>query len=161
MKTFLAVFFGILAAAAVIAGIVGVIRLVEQEQRATQVRREIPVLRVRTINTACITYQATYDRYPETLGQLGPSPGGGGSYSAEHAGFIDEVFASGKVGGYTFSYCPTKRDRRGRVVGYAVTATRDPVSTWAIRNYFTDESGVIRSTLENRPATSGDPAVGG
>jgi type II secretory pathway pseudopilin PulG len=159
MKTFLAVFFGILAAVAVILMLAGLVNLWQSREKAKQVEQHIRVLRMRVIATACITYQSTYGGYPETLAQLGPGPGGVGSFTAEHGGLIDEVLASGKVGGYTFTYSPTKRDRRRHVTGYNVSATRDRSDGPYIYNFFVDQTGVIRSTLENRPATSTDQPI--
>jgi hypothetical protein len=153
---FLAVFFGILAAVAVIGAIFQVSRLMEQSEKAAAERRGLPALRMRTIATACIVYDSTYGGYPEHLSDLGFAPS---APSNEHAGLIDEILASGKIDGFLVVYTPTKRESHGRPVGYTVTMTRDKPRQFYPYNYFVDETGVIRFTSEVRPAAATDPPI--
>ena len=104
---------------------------------------------MRTLNTALVTYAATYPEigFPATLGALG---GDGGS--ASQAGLIDPVLASGVKTGYKFEYASggTTYNIVARPVSSDVTAKR---------SFFTDESGVIRFTQENRIPTAEDPPL--
>ncbi len=113
-----------------------------------------------TINTAERDYAATYKAgYSPTLAALDGSAGAQPTPSA--AGLIDSVLAGGVKSGYRITYMPGPPDRAGHVKTYTVIA--QPLTyEWTGRNsYFTDESGVIRQTKEDRPATAKDPPVGG
>jgi hypothetical protein len=114
---------------------------------------------LRTINTAEETYRATYKKgYSLTLKVLGPPPSGAPASPAA-AGLIDDVLASGRKTGYTFTYTPGPVNSAGQITTYSVTAVpSDPTCTqWG--RHFTDETGIIRQTLENRPATAQDPPI--
>jgi hypothetical protein len=116
---------------------------------------------LRTINTTEITYASTYDGgYSPDLASLGP--GGTGPPSASAAGLIDSVLATGRKSGYIFTYTPGQRDPKGRIGSYTVTAcpiTYDRDGRGSRTSFFTDETGFIRQTDENRPPTGQDPIV--
>ncbi len=67
---------------------------------------------------------------------------------------IDEVAVSGKKSTYTFVYAPGHRDSTGKITSYTITA-RSVCRGYP--SFYADESGVIRRTDENRPATAQDP----
>ena len=116
---------------------------------------------LRTINTAEETYRATYKKgYSPTLKALAP-PSNGAPASPAAAGLIDDVLASGRKTGYTFTYTPGPVNSAGQITTYSVTAVpSDPTCTqWG--RHFTDETGIIRQTLDNRPATAQDPPITG
>ncbi len=116
---------------------------------------------LRTINTADIMYESTYDRgYSPTLAALGPPPGNAQA-SAAAAGLIDSVLASGIKSGYTFSYSPGLADKAGRVKNYTVSARPLKYTKTGWNSYFIDETGVIRQTNEDRAATVKDPPLAG
>ncbi len=122
-------------------------------------KEEWVVRNLRIIITAEATYASTYNTgYSASLAALGPAPGNTPA-SASAAGLVDEWMASGKVGfGYDlYSYTPGSPDADGRIRIYSLS-TRTSVCKGA-RNFFTDQSGVIRATTENRPATPNDPAI--
>jgi len=104
---------------------------------------------LRTLNTALITYNATYPDVGfapnlEVLGGNGPQ-----EPSAQHAGLIDDSLASGVKSGYQFHYTRMGKD--------AYTITARPVEPEnGLRSFFTDQTGVIRSTKEDREATDTD-----
>ena len=59
---------------------------------------------LRTVSAAAETYRTTYQRgFPISLAVLGP-PGQGGVPSADAAGLVDPILASGKKEGYVFIY---------------------------------------------------------
>lgn len=104
---------------------------------------------MRTINTAEVTYASTYNKgFSPTLKSLGEPPKGV-KPSASAADFVDESLAGGKKSNYVFNYKAGKPDKDGTIGTYAVTAR--PVK-WSkgIKSFFSDESGVIRWTDENR-----------
>lgn len=100
------------------------------------------------IVTAEIVYSARHgDRgFAATLGDLGPG--------AE--GLIEGRLAVGQVAGYTFTLTPGDRDEQGRLRHFAVTAR--PMSP-GLRSFYSNETGVIRFTEENRLATGDDPPL--
>ncbi len=58
--------------------------------------------------------------------------------------------------GFRFTYTPGPKDREGRIGSYTVIAQPIEFGKTACRSFFTDESGVTRSTSEERPATARD-----
>jgi type IV pilus assembly protein PilA len=116
---------------------------------------------MRTINTAEITYADTYKSgYSPSLAALAPPPGSA-QPSASAAGLIDDVLARGVKNGYRLTYTPGQPDKDGHIGTYTVTARPLEFGKSGRRSYFTDQSGVIRVTEENRPATVKDPPLAG
>lgn len=106
---------------------------------------------VRTFNTAQVTYASTYENgFSPTLESLGGSPEC--APSAATACLIDNTLASGEKSGYRFTY---------RWLGneaYTVIARPAQYGTTGKRSFFSDESGVIRFTDEDRePSVDDDP----
>ncbi len=113
---------------------------------------------MRTINTAEVTYAATYNKgYSPTLAALG-EPLNGSNLSPSAAGLIDHSLAGGKRNRYVYKYQAGMRDAKGTIKTY--TATARPMK-WqkGARSFFTDQSGVIRWTEEDRAPTAKDPAI--
>ncbi len=112
------------------------------------------------INTAEINYSLTFDKgYSTSLRELGP-PAEGDQPSASAAGLIDSVLATGTKGYYVLTYTPGPRDAKGRITSYTLTA-RTLKYEGDDKNYYSDQTGVIRFTQEDRPATAADPPIGG
>ena len=117
---------------------------------------------LRTINTAAIAYESTYaNGFPPSLGVLGP----GNPETCSAADLIESVLAGGKKTGYLFVYTPgpkVEKPAKGCPPGaksYTVTARPQEFGKTGHRNFFTDETGVIRVTSENRAATVKDPPI--
>ncbi|HUN87739.1 MAG TPA: hypothetical protein VMU28_03050 [Terriglobales bacterium] len=115
---------------------------------------------LRTINTAVVTYSATFPDIglPDSLENLGsrandnrddrePDPDG--------AGLIDDVLSSPpfQKSGYRFTYNKTS------VSEYSVAARPLRYGSDGRKSFFTDQSGVIRETSEDRDATVDDPPL--
>ncbi len=100
---------------------------------------------VRNIVTSQITYSATTGEgsYATSLTELG------------NANLIDSVLASGTKDAYAFSI---HADSEGKTFG--VTATALSQFKTLLRNFYADETGVIRYTTEDRPAWFKDPPLG-
>jgi RNA polymerase subunit RPABC4/transcription elongation factor Spt4 len=58
--------------------------------------------------------------------------------------------------GYEIQYAAAAADSDGRFQTFALTARS---SNYGYRNFYTDESGSIRATRENRAATTQDPEI--
>ncbi len=95
-----------------------------------------------TLNSACITYLTIYGSYPPSLAALGP----GSAVNSNSADLIDSVLASGAKSGYNFIYTPGSKDNSGRVNVYSIRAEPINPGTTGQRSFFTDQSGVIRSS---------------
>lgn len=107
---------------------------------------------LRTINVAQVEYARTHpDRgFASSLAELGP-----GSDDP----LIDSVLASGKKSSYVFILTAAPPDSHGRIVRYGITARPQHYGKNIKHNFFTDESGVLRFTTENRAATAQDPTL--
>ncbi len=113
---------------------------------------------IRTIVTAEVTYASTYKTgYTRNLAELGETPAGT-STSASRAGFIDNDLASGKKKGYIFTYKPGRKDKDGKISDYTLTACPSKWQTMS-KSFFTDQTGAIHATTENRAATVKDPEI--
>ncbi|MCL5286535.1 MAG: hypothetical protein M1453_00865 [Acidobacteria bacterium] len=114
---------------------------------------------LRTINTCEVTYESTYGKgFSPTLAALGP-PLAGDKPSAAYADLIDSVLASGQKTGYNFVYTAGPPDKEGRIMSYTVVARPATAGVSGNSNFFTDETGVIRATKENRAANGNDPPI--
>jgi len=60
------------------------------------------------------------------------------------------------TGGYTLRYTPAQVGANGNAHGYTLTAMP---RNYGYRSFFSDQSGVIRSTRDNRLATAQDPPI--
>lgn len=102
---------------------------------------------LRTINTAEMSYAATYNNgFSPDLATLG-----GTVATCAHAELIDPTLASGIKSGYAFSYGPSEPSRAPAKVcatpGFgAYGASADPITrgTTGQRSFFTDQTAIIR-----------------
>jgi len=106
---------------------------------------------LRTINVAQVEYARTHpDRgFASSLAELGPGAGE----------LISPVLASGKKYSYVFILTAAPPDSHGRIVRYCIMARPQHYGKNIRHSFFTDESGVLRFTIENRAATAQDPAL--
>jgi hypothetical protein len=95
-----------------------------------------------TIQAALGGYESSEAAFPSSLEALGDSA----RVAAQNA----------QLGRYTLQYTPGKPDADGRVKSYTLVAQP---GNFGYLNFYTDESGVLRATVEDRAATVQDPAV--
>ena len=113
----------------------------------------------RTLNTALVTYHHTYKMgYAHSLGVLG-GPREGESEGPWAANFVSGSLDRGVWKGYKLIYRPGPGDSEGRITAYTVTARPMKYGETGKLSVFTDESGVIRATREDREATVNDPPL--
>jgi type IV pilus assembly protein PilA len=109
---------------------------------------------LRTINTACVTYNSTYGAYPPNISSLGPS--NGATPTSTTADLLDGVLAPSGGGststksGYTFAYT-------GSTYVYSVTASPVSLNQTGVRYFYTDMSGVIRYNIGSAASSSSSP----
>ena len=116
---------------------------------------------LRTLNTACITYNSTYGGYPPRLDALGP-PAAGVNPDKTKADMIDQVLAgtlnTATKSGYTITYTPAPPDINGNIPAYTINADPLVVNQTGLRQFFTDQSGVMRFRVGG-PASASDPPL--
>jgi len=122
---------------------------------------------LRTLNTAQTVYADTYKSgFAGTLTKLGP--GTGTEPDANHADLVDLRLSGGAEGGtstgfvkagYRLACTPGATDAGGRIVAYTITARPIEYRLSGRRSFFTDQSGAIHATSENRAATARDAAL--
>lgn len=122
---------------------------VPQYQKAQIMAREMAASKaVQTIQTVEVMYQSQYGRFAQTLRELGP-PDSGAS-SAASAGLISGALASGTVGGYKFTLT-------GTADTYAIGAAPVAFGSSGVKSFFLDQSGILRVSDTQAPATASSP----
>ena len=96
---------------------------------------------LQTLNSACVTYRDKYGGYPRALANLGP----GAALNASSAALIDASLASGTTEGYVLKYLPGATDAAGNPLSYSITAVPSTPGRTGQRQFYTDQSGVIRA----------------
>src|SRR5260221_11202570 len=116
-----------------------------------QLYEDACVLSLRAINGAQGIYWGGDQTkgYARTLRELGPSG----------AAILEPVIARGKKDGYRYRLVPERTVGTTPVRHYSLTATPIKWLSKNQRSFFTDESGIIRSTTQHRSATSADPPI--
>jgi type IV pilus assembly protein PilA len=105
---------------------------------------------LRTLNTSEVQYDINYQTYSPDLASLGPASGG--SASSTTADLIDSLLASGTKSGYTFTYAPGTGQ-----LSYSITAVPTTPNVTGQRQFYTDESGVIRANATGAADSSSTP----
>ena len=109
---------------------------------------------VRTVNTAAVTYNSTYNNgYPSTLTEIGTTAA---TQPTCNAGmFVDSVLTGGSKSGYSFTMgagsaavtAPPGCTTAGYVDGYYITAVPTSAGTTGTRAFCSDQTGIIRFNL--------------
>ena len=117
------------------------------------------VASLRTYNTAIVSFQTTYNTDPGTsLSQLGPST----SPSSSAADLVDSLLgaATPSKSGYSFTYV-AGTPALGIVSTYTIIAAPLTANVTGQRQFFTDQSGVIRQTTDGTTPTATSNPIGG
>ena len=97
---------------------------------------------LRSLNTACITYNSTYGQFPPLVADLGPVAAGAVPTSTT-ADLVDSVLAPATGvpthSGYNFTFTIGTGN-----ASYTILADPITVNQTGVRHFFTDVSGVIR-----------------
>ena len=95
------------------------------------------------IRSAMLEYAlASGDKYPSTLESLGDP--------------VVRFVEAARNAGYEVSYTPQPSKTDGAIRGFVLLARTEKADS---RNFYLDESGKMRATSENRPATIQDPPI--
>ena len=109
---------------------------------------------LRSLNTACVSYNTSYGQFPAALTSLGPIPAGG-MPSSTSADLIDSVLSAGTKSGYIFVYTPGTSNQ-----SYSITAAPISVGQSGQRMFFTDQSDVIRADTSGVGASAASTPIG-
>ena len=107
---------------------------------------------LRTLNSACVSYSATWTGFPLALSYLGP----GKPSTATAADLVDSVLAAGTKAGYTITYV-SGPPIGGQVRTYTLSANPSVVGQTGSRYFFTDQTGVIRQNMGATATSSSTP----
>jgi hypothetical protein len=94
------------------------------------------------LQQALAAYESTERSFPSSLEPLGPA-----SRQAE---------TEAQSGRYTLQYTPDKPEADGRITAYTLALR---AGNYGYLNFFTDDTGLIHATRENRPASAQDPIL--
>lgn len=110
---------------------------------------------IRTINTGEVTYAAGCPSigFTSSLIELNA-----GANCASGTGIIDAVLAGGLKSGYTFTYAGTA-DATGLIDTYTISAVPGVIGTTGQRGFYSDQTGVIRYTLDGSAPTTASSAL--
>ena len=104
---------------------------------------------LRTMNTACITYNTSFNAYPTALTNLAPvtSPALPTSTAAD---LLDATLTTApfQKSGYTFTF------HAAGGTTYSINADPMNSGTTGVRTFFTDQTGVIHVSSAGTPATT-------
>jgi len=97
---------------------------------------------LRTMNTACITYNTSYGQYPTALTNLAPVTSGT-TPSSTSADLLDATLTTApfQKSGYTFTF------NTGSGTTYSINSDPMNVNTTGVRQFFTDQTGVIHYNI--------------
>jgi type IV pilus assembly protein PilA len=115
------------------------------------------VASLRTYNTAIVSYQTTYGSDPTTdLSELGPAA----TPSSTAADLVDNLLGSAtpNKSGYAFTYTPVTG--AATVTQYTLIAAPQTFNVTGQRNFFTDQSGVIRQSTTSTQSDVNSTPIG-
>jgi type IV pilus assembly protein PilA len=106
---------------------------------------------LRTMNTACITYDTNYNAYPTSLTNLAPVATGTTPTSTS-ADLLDAVLTTTpfQKSGYTFTFA-------GTGTSYTINADPMTLNQTGVNSYFTDQSGVIKYNVGAAATATSSP----
>ncbi len=108
---------------------------------------------IRAVNEAEMIYSSSHPDLGFTADMLML----GGTSQTGGEGTIDNVLASGRKQGYTFTYTPGEKVN-GAIRSYTITAVPDQVGTTGQRRFYSDESGEIHYNSSG-PADATSPVI--
>jgi type IV pilus assembly protein PilA len=113
------------------------------------------VASLRTLNTSVVAYQTTYNTDPANLASLGPSS----APSSTAADLVDNLLGvdPANKSGYKITYTAVSATP---ITQYTIIAVPQSASTGQ-RQFFTDQSGVIRQTTDGSTPTASSLPIGG
>src|SRR5437764_13543523 len=145
--------FSLIELLIVIAIILIIITIAVPKYNRTQMymRETAAVKAIQTIHQMQVQYQSQFQRYAQSLTELGPPASGAPSPAA--ADLIGNDLAAGTKQGYKFSVT-------GIPGGYLISATPVVYGSDGSKTFFSDQTMVIRQNFGPEPATAQSPELG-
>lgn len=108
---------------------------------------------LRTMNTACITYNTSYGQYPTALTNLAPVTSGS-TPSSTSADLLDATLTAApfQKSGYTFTFPAT-----GGGTTYTINADPITANQTGVRQFYTDQTGVIHYAIGASATSTSSP----
>jgi hypothetical protein len=97
---------------------------------------------IASLRSALHDYAAAQGAYPPSLEPVGEPAHAAAQWA--------------QSGGYSLQYTPADPGPNGRIANYSLSAR---AGNYGFRNFFSDDSAVVRATREDRPATIQDPPI--
>ena len=97
---------------------------------------------LRALQKQLATYESGAGSFPQTLEALGDA--------------AQESAREAMTGGYSLRYSPGQADASGKIHAYGLVALP---RNYGYRSFYTDQTGAVRATRENRAATAQDPSI--
>jgi type IV pilus assembly protein PilA len=116
---------------------------------------------LRTLNTSIVAYSTTYATDPTNLGSMGPVTGGAVP-SSTAADLVDNLLGTDPANksGYTITYTAGSPATGTTAIStYTMIAVPQSTSTGQ-RQFYTDQSGVIRQTTDGSTPTASSSPIG-
>jgi prepilin-type N-terminal cleavage/methylation domain-containing protein len=115
------------------------------------------VASLRTYNTSIVAYSTTYQTDPSAISDLGPAT----TPTSTAADLVDALLGSTSPvkSGYGFTYSAGGASAAGVISTYTIIAVPSNSSTGQ-REFFTDQSGVIRATTDYTTPTVNSQPIG-
>ncbi len=106
---------------------------------------------LRTMNTACITYNTSFNAYPTALTNLAPVASGTTPTSTA-ADLLDATLTTSpfQKSGYTFTFA-------GTGTTYSINADPMTANQTGVRHFYTDQTGVIHQNQTATATSSSSP----
>ena len=124
---------------------------VPKMNRQMMAAHEMAAIRqIGTIHQAQTQYYSQFGKYATTLTELGPPASGAPTPAA--ADLIPKNLAEGKNSGYLFTLS-------GSPTGYSVTAVPEAFGNTGSRNFFSDQTLVVRNTFTAEVANATSPEI--
>ncbi|HEX9596531.1 MAG TPA: hypothetical protein VF982_06595 [Anaerolineales bacterium] len=114
-------------------------------------RESLALGAVRNINDCANRYATAHpeEGFPANLGALGPAG----------TGCLQKRFVNSKDFDYEIHYTPGRPNDQAIITTYTVTARPIRYGRSGVLGHFSNESGVVRTTREERAATAEDPPI--
>ena len=130
--------------------IIAAIAIPKMNQQMMAAREMAAIRQITTIHQAETQYYSQFGKYAPSLTELGPPASGAAGPAG--ADLIPKNLAEGKNSGYVFAVAASP-------TGYAVTATPEAFGNSGRRNFFSDQTLVVRNTWTADPANANSAEI--
>jgi type IV pilus assembly protein PilA len=130
--------------------IIAAIAVPKMNKQLMLAREQAAIRQIGTIHQGETQYYSQFGKYAQSLAELGPPASGAPGPSA--ADIIPKNLADGKNSGYLFTVV-------GSPTGYSITANAETFNSTGSRNFFSDQTLVIRQSFTAEPATVNSPEL--